>query len=145
MNINSWPSADKEKVFKYLLDSGYRSDRYKIFYVSTPKVACTSLKWWFASLEGKVQALRSLTDSAESDPDLIIHGNNFHSLAPEVTGLGPDALGDTLSSDDFFKFAIVRNPYKRLFSAWQSKLLLQEPLQVAPTKAMIFSPFPSRR
>ncbi|WP_122553412.1 glycoside hydrolase family 99-like domain-containing protein [Pseudomonas viridiflava] len=138
MNINSWPSADKEKVFKYLLDSGYRSDRYKIFYVSTPKVACTSLKWWFASLEGKVQALRSLTDSAESDPDLIIHGNNFHSLAPEVTGLGPDALGDTLSSDDFFKFAIVRNPYKRLFSAWQSKLLLQEPLQVAPYKSYDF-------
>lgn len=138
MNINSWSSADREKVFKYLLDSGYRSDRYKIFYVSTPKVACTSLKWWFASLEGKVQALRALTDSAESDPDLTIHGNNFQRLAPDVTGLGPDALEETLSSDGYFKFAIVRNPYKRLFSAWQSKLLLQEPLQVAPYKSYDF-------
>lgn len=138
MNIQNWPATEKEKLFNYLFDSGYRSDRYKIFYVSTPKVACTSLKWWFASLEGKVKQLRSLTDSAESDPDLIIHGNSFQRLAPHVTGLGADDIEQTLESDAYFKFAIVRNPYKRIFSAWQSKLLLQEPLQVAPYKSFEF-------
>jgi uncharacterized protein (DUF3084 family) len=144
MNIQNWPTTDKENLFNYLFDSGYRSDRYKIFYVSTPKVACTTLKWWFASLEGKVKQLRALTDSAETDPDLIIHGNSFQRLAPHVTGLGVDVIEQTLESDAYFKFAIVRNPYKRIFSAWQSKLLLQEPLQVAPYKSFEFFNHPLR-
>jgi glycosyltransferase involved in cell wall biosynthesis/uncharacterized protein (DUF3084 family) len=132
INYVDWPQMDKEHLLRYLQDSGFRSDRYKVFYVSTPKVACTSLKWWFAALEGKVQVLRGLTDSAESDPDLIIHGDGFKKLAPDVTGLDSQVIESTLNSESFFRFAIVRNPYKRIFSAWQSKLLLQEPLQVGP-------------
>jgi glycosyltransferase involved in cell wall biosynthesis len=126
-----WPQMDKEKLLHYLRGSSYRSERYRILYVATPKVACTSLKWWFAALEGKAQALREATDSSESDPDLIIH-DNFHKLAPEVLGLSPETIEDMLGSDSYFRFAVVRNPYKRIFSAWQSKLLLQEPLQVGP-------------
>ncbi|WP_282410721.1 glycoside hydrolase family 99-like domain-containing protein [Pseudomonas sp. PS02303] len=122
---------DKEKLLQYLRGSSYRSERYRILYVATPKVACTSLKWWFAALEGKALALREVTDSSESDPDLTIH-DNFHKLAPEVLGLPPETIEDMLRSDSYFRFAVVRNPYKRIFSAWQSKLLLQEPLQVGP-------------
>lgn len=126
-----WPQMDKDKLFEYLRGNSYRSERHAILYVATPKVACTSLKWWFAALEGKVQILRGTTDSAESDPDLIIH-DNFHRVAPGVVRLAPEVMEAVLSSDSFFRFAVVRNPYKRIFSAWQSKLLLQEPLQVGP-------------
>ena len=128
---NDWPLLDKEKLFEYLRWNSYRSERYKLFYVATPKVACTSLKWWFAALEGHSQVLHSITDSAETDPDLIIH-DTFHKVAPNVTGLMPEAILEALTSDLYFRFAVVRNPYKRIFSAWQSKLLLQEPLQITP-------------
>lgn len=144
MEFTDWPQPEKEAVLKYLWEKGYRSERHKIFYVSTPKVACTTLKWWFAALEGKVQALREVTDSAESDPDLIIHGPNFQRLAPDVTGLSPDVLEDVLSSDSYFRFAVVRNPFKRIFSAWQSKLLLQESLQVGPYRESAFLHYPIR-
>ena len=130
LNISDWSPGDAEKVFNYLRWSGYRSERYKLFYVSTPKVACTSLKWWFASLEGCSKALSEITDSAESNPDQIVH--EMHRVAPHVTGLLPDDLQEALTSDDYFRFAVVRNPFKRIFSAWQSKLMLQEPQQVGP-------------
>jgi glycosyltransferase involved in cell wall biosynthesis/uncharacterized coiled-coil DUF342 family protein len=129
--MNMPGNEDINKLFGYLRYNSYRSSRYKLFYVATPKVACTSLKWWFAGLEGYTQDIRGITDSMESDPDLAIH-DTFHRVAPDVTGLMPEALSEVLSSDSYFRFAVISNPYKRIFSAWQSKLLLKEPLQIGP-------------
>lgn len=131
IGIHDGTLLDKEKLFDYLRWNSYLSQRYKLFYIATPKVACTSLKWWFAALEGHSLVLRGIIDSAETDPDLVIH-DTFHKVAPNVTGLMPEALSEALTSDSYFRFAVVRNPYHRIFSAWQSKLLLQEPLQTRP-------------
>ena len=130
-NVDDWPLADKVKSFGYLRWNSYRSEKYKLFYVATPKVACTSLKWWFADLENVSKVIRDSIESTETSPELVIH-DTFFKVAPNVTGLLPDALLEPLNSDDYFRFAVVRNPYKRIFSAWQSKLLLREPLQVRP-------------
>lgn len=135
--IDEWPPADKERVFRHLYINGYRSERYGIFYVATPKVACTSIKWWFAELEGHVPALLMNKTSSETDPELTIH-DTFHKVAPNVAGLTSDVLAAVITSDAYFRFAVVRNPYKRVFSAWQSKLLLREPLQVDPYVALDF-------
>jgi glycosyltransferase involved in cell wall biosynthesis len=120
-----------EAVWNYLRWNAYLSTTYKLLYISTPKVACTSLKWWFASLAGYAKALSEYRESGESDPDLVIH-DSFHKVAPHVTGLESEALAPAIVSENYFRFAVVRNPYKRIFSAWQSKLLLQEPLQSQP-------------
>ncbi|KAA0083030.1 glycoside hydrolase family 99-like domain-containing protein [Trinickia soli] len=122
-------SSDRQKIFQFLRWNCYRSEHHKLVYVATPKVACTSLKWWFATIVGYADALRGIVDSAESDPDLVVHES--HKVAPGVTGLDESNLLDALTSDSYFRFAVVRNPYKRIFSAWQSKLLLREPLQAS--------------
>ncbi len=116
-------------MLDHLRWNSYLSNKYKILYVSTPKVACTALKWWFAALEGIKKDVACAADSAETSPELVIH-DVFHSLAPNVTGLDPEILAEPLSSAAYFRFALVRNPYKRIFSAWQSKLVLREPPQV---------------
>jgi hypothetical protein len=129
--LQDWALPDREKLFSYLKVNSFCSEQHKLFYVATPKVACTLLKWWVADLEGYAQALREIKSSAETDPDLVIH-DSFHKVAPEVAGLSKEALLEPLTSEAYFRFAVVRNPYKRIFSAWQSKLLLREPLQIAP-------------
>jgi len=124
------PFKDPE-LWAYLRSNSYRSERYRLLYVATPKVACTTLKWWFASLTGLSKEDILAVESDESDPDLTIH-DAFQKVAPTVTGLEPEQLIEPLISDDYFRFAVVRNPYARIFSAWQSKLLLREPLQSEP-------------
>lgn len=126
-----------ERFVRNLEINAFLSQKYRLLYISTPKVACTSLKWWLASLEGCAEALRAVTESGESDPDLSIH-DNFHKIAPHVTGLDLNGLSEALSSDAFFRFAVVRNPFKRIFSAWQSKLLLREPYQIGPYTKLEF-------
>ena len=127
-NIQSWSNDDKRDVIRYLLVNSYRSERLRLLYVSTPKVACTKLKWWFADLEGFAESIRKNTDnSIESSPDLVIH-DSIQKFAP----LTEEDICEALESDSFFIFSLVRNPYKRIFSAWQSKLLLQEPIQSKP-------------
>lgn len=130
-DVDNWSLADKLKLFGYLRWNSYCSEKYKLLYVATPKVACTSLKWWFADLEHVSEIIRDRAESTETSPELVIH-DAFFKVAPNVTGLLPNALMEPLTSDGYFRFAVVRNPYKRIFSAWQSKLLLREPLQVTP-------------
>jgi glycosyltransferase involved in cell wall biosynthesis len=115
----------------FLRDSSYLSRRHRLLYVSVPKAACTSLKWWFAAIEGREEALRSLDEAGESDVDRLVH-DSFYKVAPDVTHLKSNVLIEALASDSLFRFAVTRNPYKRIFSAWQSKILLREPQQIEP-------------
>ncbi|TLP74720.1 glycosyltransferase [Pseudomonas nitroreducens] len=117
--------------WQFLLHNSYFSSKNNLLYISTPKVACTSLKWWIARLEGYSAAIRQLGGSQESSPELIIH-DTFHKVAPEVTRFDQARLSGLFDAPDVLRFAVVRNPYKRIFSAWQSKLLLQEPFQSTP-------------
>ena len=130
MTKQTLPFSSPE-LWEYLSKHSFLSRKHNLLYVSTPKVACTSLKWWFASLEGYSKKIHQYTDSLETDPDLIIH-DVFSKIAPEVTGLPQEKLSEAISSNNYFSFAVVRNPYERIFSAWQSKLLLREPLQSEP-------------
>ena len=115
----------------YLSFNSYVSYQYLLHYVATPKVACTSLKWWFAELEGPEFFTFDALRSYETHPGLTIH-DTLHRACPKMAGLDSTSLKTILLSPDFFRFALVRNPYTRIFSAWQSKILLCEPLQADP-------------
>jgi len=123
LNIDGWTSDDRKSVGEFLRESSYLSKFHRIFYVATPKVACTSVKWWFAGLEGCEDKIRAVVDTKETDADLSVH-SAFRIVAPDVTGLVLEDLKEALESDSYFRFALVRNPYRRIFSAWQSKILL---------------------
>ncbi len=128
----------------HFLRNTFHAEEYKLTYVATPKAACTTFKWWMASLLGVSREAAEYAASEESSPELVIH-DALPALASASLPTNPLAMLATLATPGHFSFAIVRNPYTRLFSAWQSKILLREPLQVPPyfEKAFLHAPIDS--
>ena len=107
--------------------SNFYSARHALHLITTPKVACTSLKWWFVALEGLEQAVRQ-APSIETLPELVVHDGLLHAT-PNRVGRTPEQFESLCARTDLFRFAFVRHPAARVFSAWASKVVLAEPAQ----------------
>ncbi|MDX5936498.1 sulfotransferase family 2 domain-containing protein [Acidithiobacillus thiooxidans] len=103
---------------------------FKLLYLATPKAACTAWKWWVTELAGisREQIVESSVNSRESVEDLLIH-DGIGRCKPEVQSFDLEQMQKHYADPDLFRFALVRNPYTRVFSAWASKVLLSEPGQ----------------
>lgn len=101
------------------------STRYRYLYVSTPKVACTSIKLFLHSLE-ELPPIQPFSGAHESKLSMFIHDRQQFGL-PSILELTPTLQEQALNASGWFRFALVRNPYSRLFSAWQSKIRTVEP------------------
>lgn len=100
--------------------------RWRTMYVAVNKAACTSLKWMVADLQGESRDRFHGSLSSEVSRAMTIHRRSLWQHTPMAADL-PDAELDAISPDNgWFIFAVVRHPATRLFSAWQSKLLLRE-------------------
>ncbi len=98
--------------------------------VSNPKVACTSLKWWFAQQAGVSDETVYQQLTREAVPELAVH-DVLPRLRPDVANVTLEALDTLIANKQVRKIAFLRNPYTRLFSAWQSKILIRDPLSTA--------------
>jgi hypothetical protein len=103
----------------------YVMPHWKAMYVSVNKAACTSLKWLVADIqeESRERFHRSL--SREVSRTMTIHRRSLWQNTPMAKWMTDDELAAI--DDGWFVFGVVRHPTARLFSAWQSKLLLREP------------------
>jgi hypothetical protein len=100
----------------------------RILFVPVPKAGCTAIMWSLAKAAGldedrfydsssRGQVSRSLTIH-----DLSRWPNEFlWAKTPQEQKL------EILAADDWLRFTVVRHPFRRLWSAWQSKILLAEP------------------
>jgi len=95
-------------------------------YVSVNKAACTSLKWLVADLQNERPEKFAKSLSRELTRTMTVHRRNLWKKTPMAKQLSDEALA-AVNPEDWFIFAVVRHPTARLFSAWQSKLLLREP------------------
>jgi hypothetical protein len=87
------------------------SDRHKYVAFMAAKAACTTIKLALHHFE---------TPDVEVEPWWHIHVSH---PAPSLADYSPDAVVEMLSSDKWFRFCVVRNPYDRLVSAWKQKLV----------------------
>jgi hypothetical protein len=108
-----------------------------VLYVAVAKAACTSLKHIVAQIAGEPPFEGRGLESAEIERELIVHERGLW-RTPSLADIGETAKQEVLQSRKYFRFTVVRNPFTRLFSAWQSKLLLREPLQVGPYEGHSF-------
>jgi len=102
-------------------------DRFHLFFVPVPKAGCTSVLWSLAELAGLPESAFADSEGREVTRALAIHDLRRW---PEMFRFGERSEEDReriLSEDEWFRFSVVRNPFRRLWSAWQSKILLAEP------------------
>ena len=114
-------------VWSHLRYNNYVSTTHGLHFIATPKVACTALKWWFADLHGLGTRVRAAS-SRESDASLVVH-DALQAVAPALLASEPEDFDAALRRTDLWRFAFVRHPVARTFSAWASKVLLAEPAQ----------------
>jgi hypothetical protein len=101
--------------------------RWKAMYVSVNKAACTALKWLVADIqeESRERFHRSL--SREVSRTMTIHRRSLWQNTPMAKWMTDEEIAAISPGDGWFVFGVVRHPTARLFSAWQSKILLREP------------------
>lgn len=91
------------------------SPQHRYFCMAIPKNACTKTKLVLQQLEG-------LPLPPEADR---IHYRDEAGLAflPSIADFSTAQGVEILTSPDWFRFAFVRNPYARLFSAYKSQVM----------------------
>jgi hypothetical protein len=98
----------------------------RVLFVPVPKAGCTTVLWLLANLAGIPRETFAQSPSPEVSPALTVHDMRFWEKC-RLADLDADERDRVLTEDGWFRFATVRHPATRLWSAWQSKLLLREP------------------
>jgi hypothetical protein len=116
--------------------ANYVIPQWKLVYVSNPKAACTATKWLLADALGLNPKLFYDSLSGETTRSTTIHQNRVKWLAevPRLRDLSDSELAAISPEEGWFVFTMTRHPSLRLWSAWQSKLLLREPRFMAQFK-----------
>lgn len=100
--------------------------RHKIVYISVTKVACTSLRWMVADLAGERRENFYPAVGAQQTRLMTIHGpRDRWQHSPQLKDLSPEELEQVSTENGWLIFAVVRDPWSRLWSAWQSKFLVR--------------------
>lgn len=103
--------------------------RWKLVFVSSPKAACTATKWLLADALGIDPKLFYSSNSGETTRATTIHQerSKWPAEVPRLRDLSDEQLAEVTPENGWFVFTTTRHPSLRLWSAWQSKLLLREP------------------
>jgi hypothetical protein len=120
-----FPKLHREEISARLSYSTYVNPDRKYMYFEVPKSGCTSIKWLLHSVE-KLPPVQLLTGSREVRRDMFIHERGLFGMR-SLVDFPNETQEEILSSPDFFRFTVVRNPYTRLESAWRDKIRLCAP------------------
>jgi hypothetical protein len=98
----------------------------RVVFLPVPKAGCTTVLWLLAEMAGIPTDNFAQSPLPEVSPALTVHDMRFWTGNRLSDYEGPERE-EMLTDDGWFRFATVRHPATRVWSAWQSKLLLREP------------------
>lgn len=99
----------------------------RVLYVPVPKAGCTSVLWALAGLAGIPVETFAESAQAEVSAALTVHDMSLWGTGRRLADFDGEQRELILGEEGWLRFTLVRDPATRLFSAWQSKLLLREP------------------
>ena len=99
----------------------------RVAFLPMPKAGCTSLLWLLSELAGIPPERFAQSTLPEPSSALTVHDMNLWEPGHRLGHYDPAGRERVLTEDGWLRFTVVRDPWQRLWSAWQSKLLLREP------------------
>ena len=100
---------------------------FKIAFVAVAKNACTSIKRVIAELGREDVENFKPGIKAYIDDSSAVHMRSLYRKLPSPEQLDPKIAAGIHPDNGWFVFGVARDPWSRLFSAWQDKILLQYP------------------
>jgi Sulfotransferase family len=102
-------------------------DDLRLAYVPVPKAASTTILRALSELAGVRPEDLVRSRKLEVTRALTVHDGSLWPSAHRLTGRDAAELEWILWSDDWFRFTVVREPARRIWSAWVSKVLVRNP------------------
>jgi tetratricopeptide (TPR) repeat protein len=116
------PYFSADYISYWLQYSTYVSFERKYLYYQVSKAACTSIKRLIHALERLPPIPPYIGVLHEVRRDMFIHERSAFQLK-SLLDFDDQTQEYILTSSDFLRFTVVRNPYTRLQSAWKDKVL----------------------
>ncbi len=99
---------------------------HKMVYISVTKSACTSIRWMVADLNGEDREDFHSIIGPQQSRLMTVHGVRPRwKKTPQLSKLPEAELAEISPDAGWLVFAVVRDPWSRLWSAWQSKFLVR--------------------
>jgi sulfotransferase famil protein len=121
------PSPPRTPFTRHVLKRTVVLPDLKVLFLPMPKAGCTSVLWVLSGLAGIEPDTFARSPMPEVTPALTVHDMNLWRPEHRLIEYSDEERERLLAEDGWFRFSIVRHPATRLWSAWQSKLLLREP------------------
>ncbi len=99
----------------------------RVLFVPVPKAGCTTVLWRLAALAGIDPETFEASALPEVSAALTVHDAGLWPMEHRLASYSGEARERLLTEEGWLRFSLVRDPAPRLWSAWQSKLLLREP------------------
>ena len=115
------------RVSEHVLGNAIALDAAKLLYVPVPRAGSTALLWALARSEGLADDHFAASTKLEVTRALTIHDLTRWGEGRRLAGRGERELDEILRSDEWLRFTVVREPVRRLWSAWVTKILLRDP------------------
>lgn len=102
-------------------------DDFQVMFLPIPKSGCTSILWTLAELAGLDRERFRDSHIHEVSRAMAVHDTGLWEPEHRWKSHNADQQDKILSHPEWLRFSVVRDPAPRLWSAWQSKILLNEP------------------
>jgi hypothetical protein len=126
-SVGAAPAGLQLPFARHVLERTVVVPAYRVLFLPMPKAACTNVLWMLAALAGIPPDRFDRSPLPEVSPALTVHDMNLWPDEHRLIRYDERERARLLTEDGWLRFSLVRDPAARLWSGWQSKLLLREP------------------